>query len=57
MGLSQVNEENMEKVRNFVINLGAEFVAIFDSLWIHDDESRLELIAEARLANLGGKKI
>ncbi len=57
MGLSQVDEENMEKVRNFITNLGAEFVAIFDSLWTHGDESRLELIAEARLTNLGGKKI
>ncbi len=56
MGLSQVNEENMEKVRSFVTNLGAEFGAIFDSLWTHGDESRLELIAEARLANLGGNK-
>ena len=57
MGLSQVDEENMEKVRNFVTNLGKEFGAIFDSLWTHGDESRLELIAEARLANLGGRKI
>ena len=57
MGLSQVDEKNMEKVRNFVTNLGAEFGAIFDSLWAHGDESRLELIAEARLANLGGRKI
>ncbi len=57
MGLSQVDEENMEKVRSFVTNLGAEFGAIFDSLWAHGDESRLELIAEARLANLGGRKI
>ncbi len=50
MGLSQVNEENMEKVRNFVINLGAEFVAIFDSLWTHGDESRLEHIAISRVS-------
>ena len=57
MGLSQVDEENMEKVRNFVINLGAEFGAVFDSLWAHGDESRLELIAEVRLADLGGRKI
>ena len=55
-GLSQVDEENMEKVRGFVTNLGAEFEAIFDSLWTHGDESRLELVAEARLTNLGGRK-
>ncbi len=57
MMLSQVDKENMEKVRSFVTNLGPELVAIFDSLWTNGDESRLELIAEARLANLGGRKI
>ncbi len=56
MELSRVGEENMEKVRKFVIDLGAEFVALFDLLWARDDEARLELIAEARLA-LGGRKI
>ncbi len=56
MGLSQVDEKNMAKVRSFVISLGAEFGAIFDSLWSHGDESRLELIAEARLAAGGRKK-
>ncbi len=54
MGLSQVDEENMTKVRNFVTtNLGAEFEALFDQLWASDDEYKLELIAEARLANSG----
>ena len=48
MGLSQVDEENMEKVRNFVTNLGVEFGAIFDSLWAHGDEKRLERIAEEK---------
>ena len=57
MGLTQVDEENMEKVRNFAINLGPEFGAIFDSLWAHGDESRLELIAEARLANLESREL
>ena len=54
MGLSQVEEEHLDKVRGFVIGLGAEFGAIFDSLWIHGDESRLERIAEAKLANMPG---
>ena len=49
MGLSQVDEENMEKVRSFVTNLGAEFVALFDSLWTHGDESRLERIAGIKI--------
>ena len=50
MGLSQVDEDNLEKVRGFVTGLGAEFGAIFDALWTHGDEERLERIAEAKLA-------
>lgn len=53
LGLSQVDEENLEKVRNFAINLGKEFGAIFDSLWVHGDESRLEKLAEIKLASGG----
>ena len=54
MGLSQVEEEHLDKVRGFATGLGAEFGAIFDALWIHGDESRLERIAEAKLANMPG---
>ena len=50
MGLSQADDTNLEKVRGFVIGMGAEFGAIFDALWTHGDESRLERIAEAKLA-------
>ena len=50
IGLTQVDEENLEKVRDFSISLGAEFGAIFDSLWVHGDESRLEKLAEIKLA-------
>ena len=58
MGLSQVEEENLDKVRSFVTGLGQEFCAIFDSLWTHGDEARLERIAEARLANSkGGRRV
>ena len=46
MGLSQVDEDNLEKVREFVSKIGAEFTSIFDQLWTHNDESRLEKIAE-----------
>lgn len=49
MGLSQVDETNLEIVRNFVANLGSEFKAIFDALWTHGDESRLEIIAELNI--------
>ena len=52
MGLTQVNDENLEKVRGFTKDLGPEFGAIFDSLWTHGDENRLERMAEARLAEM-----
>ena len=49
MGLTRVNEENLEKVRNFAISIGPEFGAIFDALWTHGDESRLEILQEIKL--------
>ena len=52
MGLSQVDDTNLEKVRGFVTGLGAEFGAIFDALWTHGDESKLERLAEAKLAEM-----
>ena len=52
MGLSQVDDDNLEKVRNFVTGLGAEFGAIFDALWTHGDENKLERMAEAKLAEM-----
>ena len=49
MGLSQVDEANLEIVRNFTLKLGSEFKAIFDALWTHGDESRIEIIAELNI--------
>ena len=49
MGLSQVDDANLEKVRGFVMKLGAEFGAIFDALWMHGDENKLERLAEVKL--------
>ena len=54
MGLTQVDDDNLEKVRGFVTRLGAEFGAIFDALWTHGDESKLERLAEAKLAEMPG---
>ena len=56
MGLSQVDEEYLDNVRGFVTRMGAEFCAVFDALWTHGDETRLERIAEAQLATaqMGG---
>ena len=49
MCLSQVDEENLEKVRDFVTYFGNEFTSIFDSLWTRGEEDRLERLAEIRL--------
>ena len=49
MCLSQVDDVNLEKVRNFVTYFGNEFVAIFDALWTRGEEDRLERLAEIRL--------
>lgn len=59
VGLSFVDDENLETVRNFVMKLGPEIVATFDSLWIHGDDTRLERIAELREGNLsvGGMRV
>ena len=43
--LSQVDEENLETVREFVKALGEEYCMLFDSTWAHNDYSRLEKIA------------
>lgn len=45
-GLTGVDVDNLKKVRDFVSKLGKEFVGIFDSLWTHGDEERLETLAE-----------
>jgi hypothetical protein len=52
MGLSQVDDDNLEIVRNFVGCFGAEFISIFDTLWTHNDESKLEKLAEVRLGKM-----
>ena len=34
MGLLQVEEDDVETVRDFMLKLGPEFKAIFDSMWV-----------------------
>ncbi len=55
MSLSQVDDENIIIVRDFVKDLGSEFISLFDCLWTHNDEARLEIIAEVKM-NEGEKK-
>ena len=57
MGLTQVDEENVEKVREFVKILGEEFTSLFDILWSKNDDSRLELIAELETKNNIKKRV
>lgn len=53
--LSQVSEQHVVIVRDFVKKLGAEFVSIFDVLWAQNDKKREALITEIRL-NEGQKE-
>ena len=48
LGLTQVDDENLEKVRKFVNNLGESFLDIFDDLWTHGDETRLKRITKTQ---------
>jgi len=58
VGLTQVDEENFEKVREFVSKLGQEFCAIFDTMWMKGDEKRMEIVTETRLEkSIGGKRL
>ena len=50
LALYKVDEANLETVRDFVKEFGDEFIAIFDALWTHGDEKRLERLAEIKLA-------
>ena len=49
--LSQVDKENYKKVKSFVEKLGKEIVAIYDSLWIQDEEERMEIVIESDIEN------
>ena len=51
---TDINEENVQKVREFVSKLGPEFLSTFDSMWTIGSEERLEIIASLRM---GGKQI
>ena len=49
VGLSCVDDKNVEKVRNFISTMEPEFTSVFDSLWTRGDEKRLEKVAELRM--------
>ena len=50
VGLSSVDIEHFEKVREFVKRLGPEICATFETVWAHGIEERLEKIQEMKLS-------
>ena len=56
VGLSVVDKENLEIVRDFVYNIGREIGAIFDTLWTHGNEERLEYLLEIESKKQDNKK-
>lgn len=51
VGLSSVDDEHFEIVRDFMKQVGAEPRAAFESMWSHGDERRLEHLAEVQMAD------
>lgn len=49
IGLTSVDKDHFEIVRDFMKELGAEPKAAFESMWTHGNEERLEHLAELRL--------
>lgn len=51
VGLSSVDDEHFEVVRDFMNQVGAEPRAAFESMWTRGDEGRLERLAEIQMAD------
>lgn len=51
VGLSSVSDEHFEIVRDFMKQVGAEPTAVFDSIWTHGDEKRLEHLLEVQMTD------
>ena len=51
VGLSSVDDEHFEVVRDFMKQVGAEPRAAFESMWTHGDERRLEKLAEVQMSD------
>ena len=49
--LSQVKDDDLDEVRAFVISMGPELTTLFDKLWLHEDEKRIDRLQEARMVN------
>ena len=55
IGLSMVDDEHFEIVREFMKEIGAEPRALFESMWVHGDQKRLEKLSE--IQNVENDKI
>ena len=51
VGLSSVSDEHFEIVRDFMKQVGAEPTAVFESIWTHGDEKRLEHLLEVQMTD------
>lgn len=51
VGLSSVDDEHFEIVRDFMKQVGAEPRAAFESMWAYGDEKRLEKLAEIQMTD------
>lgn len=51
VGLSSVDDEHFEVVRDFMKQVGAEPRAAFESMWTRGEERRLEHLAEIQMAD------
>lgn len=52
VGMSITDEGYLETVRKFVLDLGPEFCTVFDALWSHGEEPRLERIGELKAESM-----
>lgn len=50
VGLSSVDDEHFEIIRDFMKKLGAEPRAVFESMWAHGDETRMERLLEIKMS-------
>ncbi len=51
VGLSSVSDEHFEIVRDFMKQVGAEPTAVFETIWTHGDEKRLEHLLEVQMTD------
>ena len=56
LALSEVDESNIEAVREFVKKMGLEILNIFDEFWVKGDENRMKKLDDLRSVGLAWRK-